>query len=540
MSKAATMKPSRGIGLGGGWLSMAPQTENTPYKPQPVAIVDEQKDSTRPSTSISSSDQNSPVLPPHRSKHGGLQPQPSSSSSSHAINSETFQDIQEPESSKIQSAGPSALPRRLIPRTNARFSVGDSTSQPATPASPAPSSPPISPGSQDQSPDAFDVRSSFAPMQWSKMTNESNFQAPSSSRRVSQAEVEGRSGNRLQQGLRTGMVAKNKADVIIGDHEEDSDGERVEYAGRKWRGKTANAIEQEMEALGDRTVMSYAPDAVYLASRLEGLRRNLEAGGDRFRRWAWEDYDETASHDDGDGDHQMEGTDVVIAKAAKRLSQELESPSVIALRQASAHVSQHASPARSALLSSTVLSPVQEIPTNPLSTSTVQYGQEATQPEPPHTTTGEIERAAKEAALDSRVEIRTLRRPDLEQVRELHCYHGDGDKVSKSSVCFCSSFSLFFFPFFFLFFNLSFFSSSSSFHIIKTTRFRFPYEISIISSVLPLVGYFRRFANSSCATGCNFYNTNKHTSGGIVKSAFKENKHNSRRGTRSSRTRSRW
>ncbi|PWN35103.1 uncharacterized protein FA14DRAFT_160405 [Meira miltonrushii] len=463
MSKAATMKPSRGLGLGGGWLSMAPQTDNTPYRPQPVAIVDEQRETNQQPPSGPSSDQNSPVIPPHRSKHGGLQPQPSSSSSSHAIKAESVHAKQELVSPQSQSTGPSALPRRLIPRTNARFSVGDSTSQPATPASPAPSSPPLSPGSGDgdQSPAAFDVRDSFAPMQWSKAVGST---VPSSSRRTSQTDGEGKSGNRLQQGQRTGMVAKHKADVIVEDHDDESDGERVEYAGRKWRGKTANAIEQEMEALGDRTVMSYAPDAVYLASRLEGLRRNLEAGGDRFRRWAWEDYDQIEAHGDIDGDHEMEGTDVVIASAAKKLSQEVESQSVNALRHSSAQASYHASPARSALLSSSILSPVQEVPADPMSTSSVQYGQDIAQAGPSHTAAGDVDRAAKEAALDARVEIRTLRRPDLEQVRELHCYHGDGDKVSNSFV-----FSFPLFPCFLLFL-----------HIIKTTGYWFPYEVSIV------------------------------------------------------------
>lgn len=462
MSKAATMKPSRGIGLGGGWLSMAPQTDNTPYKPQPVAIVDdEQRKSNQAPPSGPSSDQNSPVIPPHRSKHGGLQPQPSSSSSSHAMKEECIETKQELTSPQSQSTGPSALPRRLIPRTNARFSVGDSTSQPATPASPAPSSPPLSPasGDGDQSPAAFDVRDSFAPMQWSKAAAST---VPSSSRRTSQTDGEGKSGNRLQQGQRTGMVSKHKADVITEDHDDESDGERVEYAGRKWRGKTANAIEQEMEALGDRTVMSYAPDAVYLASRLEGLRRNLEAGGDRFRRWAWEDFDQSDSRGDVDGDHEMEGTDVVIAAAAKRLSQELEPHSVNALRHSSAQASYHPSPARSALLSSTILSPVQEVPADPMQTSSVQYGQDIAQAGPSHTIAGDVDRAAKEAALDSRVEIRTLRRPDLEQVRELHCYHGDGDKVSK---LFVFSFSLF--PFF-----LFFFISSRLLGIGFLTKFR--------------------------------------------------------------------
>lgn len=517
MSKAAMMKPSRGIGLGGGWLSMAPQTDNTPYKPQPVAIVDEQKDDEKAPKSGPSSDQNSPVIPPHRSKHGGLQPQPSSSSSSHAVRAESIHTKQELAAPQSQSAGPSALPRRLIPRTNARFSVGDSTSQPATPASPAPSSPPLSPhsGDGDNSPPAFDVRDSFAPMQWNKAAGSTVL---ATSRRTSQVEGEGKSGNRLLQGQKTGMVAKHKADVLIEDHDDDSDGERVEYAGRKWRGKTANAIEQEMEALGDRTVMSYAPDAVYLASRLEGLRRNLEAGGDRFRRWAWEDFDQTDSREDKDGDHEMDGTDAVVANAAKRLSQEIESPSVNSLRHSSAKASYQASPARSALLSSTILSPVQEVPTDPMSTSSVQYGQEVTQAGPSQIATGDVDRAAKEAALDARVEIRTLRRPDLEQVRELHCYHGDGDKVS--------SLFEFFFPF-----PLSFFFSFS--HHQDCWMFVSLQNFDYFSK--PLVGYICRFANTSCATGCNLYNANKYTSSCTITRAFKKDQHNCRRSARASR-----
>jgi hypothetical protein len=42
-----------------------------------------------------------------------------------------------------------------------------------------------------------------------------------------------------------------------------------------------------------------------------------------------------------------------------------------------------------------------------------------------------IEPAARAAALDARIQVRPLRRGDLEQVRDLHAFHGDTDRVSN-------------------------------------------------------------------------------------------------------------
>ncbi len=51
----------------------------------------------------------------------------------------------------------------------------------------------------------------------------------------------------------------------------------LRHSGIEWSGKTLHAVELEMERLGRAEWMSQAPDAAYLASRLEAVRRNLEA-----------------------------------------------------------------------------------------------------------------------------------------------------------------------------------------------------------------------------------------------------------------------
>lgn len=423
MSLAASTKPSRGVGLGGGWLSMAPQTDDHYAPQQPFAVVEAPVDSALASPVQHSPAQRSPIVPPPRASHGGLQPQPSA------------QSTQQAGRSQDSMRGPSAIPRRVLPRTNARFSVGDSGSMLASPASPAPTSPPYSHGSGDgdHSPPPFDVRNSFAPMQWGN-------EATVNSRRTSHTDRDGTSGNRLMQGQNSicdpsedARAVPRKRDVMRANEDGDSDGERVEYAGRKWKGKTANAIEQEMEALGDRTVMSYAPDAVYLASRLEGLRRNLEAGGDRFRRWAWEDMEEVE-----------EGKREDATEAGLEIAMESKRPEALVEDSvAEAKISLSSSPARASPLRlshrpSMILSPVNEVPVDPLDSAPQADGRHnltnGSEADITMDDRRSSERAAKEAALDARVEIRTLRRPDLEQVRELHCYHGDGDKVSNEVV----------------------------------------------------------------------------------------------------------
>ena len=50
----------------------------------------------------------------------------------------------------------------------------------------------------------------------------------------------------------------------------------LKHSGIEWSGRTLHAVEQEMEKLGRKEWMSHAPDPVYLASRLEAVRKNLE------------------------------------------------------------------------------------------------------------------------------------------------------------------------------------------------------------------------------------------------------------------------
>lgn len=326
----------------------------------------------------------------------------------------------------------STAPRRLLPRTTARFKVGDSSAL-ATPASPAPESP-YSGGSGVDSPPPFDVRSSFAPMpKWGAVETKSNQDTRAPSFSTSTKGVLQRSDP-----IRAMAIGQDDEEEG-GDGASDDDDKGILHAGIQWRGKTAHAVEQEMEALGDRTVMSYAPDAVYLASRLEGLKRNLEVGGERLKRWAWEDEEDEEgkfSSDEADQEAEQQGerpaSPFDVSEGPQK--EDLVMPGL----------EQHASySASSSLNVSEGITPSDEVFDDPMQASTGSIARSTdgqgvhNLPEVPIITVDAS--TGKAAALDARVEIRTLRRPDLEQVRELHCYHGDGDKVSfeKSSFSLC-------------------------------------------------------------------------------------------------------
>jgi len=219
----------------------------------------------------------------------------------------------------------------------------------------------------------------------------------------------------------------------------DDDDKGILHAGIQWRGKTAHAVEQEMEALGDRTVMSYAPDAVYLASRLEGLKRNLEVGGERLKRWAWEDEleEEDRLICEGAGleaEQQRERPTSPVDHLEEPQKEDLVMPGLEqhALYSASSsmNVSEGITP------SDEIFDDPMQASTGSIAPSTDEQGIHDLQEVPVITVDAS---AGKAAALDARVEIRTLRRPDLEQVRELHCYHGDGDKVSYIPLSPCAS-----------------------------------------------------------------------------------------------------
>jgi hypothetical protein len=322
-------------------------------------------------------------------------------------------------------------PNRILPRTNARFKVGDS-SQLATPSSPAPDSP-YSHGSDFESPPLFDVRASFAPMpKWGGAGVDTK-----TSGSVSTA----KEVDKVKQNSRLTESLHEENEVQFDDEEggdNDSQAEKgIHYGGIQWKGKTAHAVELEMEALGDRTVMSYAPDAVYLASRLEGLKRNLEAGGDRLHRWVWQDFEDVEQHAEEEGEtaeEKEEEKEEVFMRGADETKQE-------------EHKDEQVTPALdvtcmdsavSSLNASEGVTPKDEIVDDPMLATTaltaLQDGVAVHDVDEVPTIVVDST-AAKAAALDARVEIRTLRRPDLEQIRELHCYHSDGDKVSFGLAC---------------------------------------------------------------------------------------------------------
>ncbi|CAO1635970.1 unnamed protein product [Parajaminaea phylloscopi] len=255
------------------------------------------------------------------------------------------------------------------PTKRATFDLGWDTSGTNTPVTPA---------SRDDSAalsPMFDVRSSFAPL---------TFKRPAASAVATEPQD---------------LSATQAAPSSSGRADADDDGHGIYFAGRQWKGKTAHAVEQEMEKVGDLSIMSYAPDAVYLASRLYGLQRNIEAGGDDARGRRWVDFGE---HDGGDG---LDDAPVAMSTAiSPRAALQPEH------NAANSHLPDDRIPA--------VLPPhITDYlkPPSPASTSS--------------TLLPTLDPAAKAAALDSRVEIRLLRRSDLEQVRELHCLHGDSDKV---------------------------------------------------------------------------------------------------------------
>lgn len=270
------------------------------------------------------------------------------------------------------SSSSTSSPRRSSIPKRATFQVGADTSTINTPVTPA------SPSSSTALTPAFDVRASFAPLVFKRTAQtalprgEQPVAADSSS---------------------TAATSSSLMDI-------DDDGQGIEFAGRKWKGKTAHAVEQEMEKAGDVSVMSYAPDAVYLASRLHGLQRNLEAGGDEARGRRWLDF--------GDDDHE---------DAAPGLEAPLASSSPVTTQTDSSRIPATLPPHITDYLRPPT---VVEQPASP----------------------PRLSAAAKAAALDSRVEIRLLRRSDLEQVRDLHCFHGDSDKVEADHYATSAAFLL--------------------------------------------------------------------------------------------------
>ncbi|KAE8214119.1 hypothetical protein CF327_g2434 [Tilletia walkeri] len=303
------------------------------------------------------------------------------------------------------------------------------------------------------SPPTFDFRNTFAPLAFNK----------------------GRGGG----------VASTAASKING-------GGGIEFGGRQWSGKTAHAVELEMEALGDRAIMSFAPDATYLASRLEMLRKNLEAGGWE-RRPAWvqcldEDGQELEQEQEQEQDETLkESEEVKVAEVAPVTEEGTKTPaeqdrlrspkpptpkpgptsfkhkqprsefslppapatSLIDAEYARAAHLPKVSNIEGATLSAAERSKIARAsflpaPTRMRENAKAVHVDEEEEEEEEEGEEEEVDREEEEtstpqlpppldpvvraAALDARLEIRQLKRDDVVQVRELHCYHGDGNK----------------------------------------------------------------------------------------------------------------
>ncbi|KIS70070.1 uncharacterized protein UMAG_05145 [Mycosarcoma maydis] len=265
----------------------------------------------------------------------------------------------------------------------------------------------------------FDVRASFAPMPvyGNKKTSAqlSTFRGVGDQHHESFATQAGTATTRI-------------ADITASDSSSDDDEGGLSFGGRRWKGKTVHAVEQELEALRDERLMSHAPDAAYLASRLEGVRRNLEI---EERRPNYVPYDEDVLSDQEEPALAPAASDVVrqlypfqhvddLANTAASLPHRPVSnaSSVSLIEGETPHDLDFG---------------LQFDPSTSYSASLDKikvHAPDSVSMPPVPTSTKTIDPAARAAALDARLEVRALRRGDLEQVRELHAFHGDSDRVS--------------------------------------------------------------------------------------------------------------
>lgn len=270
----------------------------------------------------------------------------------------------------------------------------------------------------------FDVRASFAPMPvYGKKPNA----APLSS--YQGVGDQGQAGTVKQSGLHNRAVADTQAQQSSSDDEADG----LSFGGRRWKGKTVHAVELELEALRDERLMSHAPDAAYLASRLEGVRRNLEI---EERKPSYVPYDEDVLTDDEEVALAPDASDVVrqlypfqhphvgLGDAPPMPHRPVSNASSVSLVEGETPHDldfglqfEGSAPIEQASQEIKIHDP-DEVAMPPLPAHLA-----------PHSAK-QIDPAARAAALDSRIEVRALRRGDLEQVRDLHAFHGDSDRVS--------------------------------------------------------------------------------------------------------------
>lgn len=271
---------------------------------------------------------------------------------------------------------------------------------------------------------AFDVRASFAPMPVYGKAKGASAQ-PSTYRSVSDTTFMERSGH---------DASRSAASAIMDSSSSEDDADGLSFGGRRWKGKTVHAVELELEALRDERLMSHAPDAAYLASRLEGVRRNLEI---EERRPNYVPYEEDMLSDEAEPALAPDASEVVrqlypfqhtvstTANATTLPHRPVSNASSVSLTegetphdldfglQFDASASSYAAP-----LDNVEVHDPNEVSMPLIPNSLV----------PSHAK--QIDPAARAAALDARIEVRPLRRGDLEQVRDLHAFHGDSDRVS--------------------------------------------------------------------------------------------------------------
>lgn len=269
----------------------------------------------------------------------------------------------------------------------------------------------------------FDVRASFAPMPvYGK--NKPITQPSSTYRGVGDQ-------NGTAFASQSNNTVKGNAATTAMDSSSDEEADGLSFGGRQWKGKTVHAVEQELEALRDERLMSHAPDAAYLASRLEGVRRNLEI---EERKPTYVPYDEDILTDEEAAPALApDASDIVrqlypfqhVGAASSDATTLPHRPvsnasSVSLVEGETPQDLEFALPdSSSAPFDQVRVHDPNEVSMPPISNLMAPSGAKAIDP------------AARAAALDARIEVRALRRGDLEQVRDLHAFHGDSDRVSS-------------------------------------------------------------------------------------------------------------
>lgn len=272
------------------------------------------------------------------------------------------------------------------------------------------------------SPD-FDVRASFAPMPvYSR--NRPTAQSSTTYRGVGDQ-------NSAAFASQSDEASFGNAANTAMDSSSDEEVHGLSFGGRRWKGRTVHAVEQELEALRDERLMSHAPDAAYLASRLEGVRRNLEI---EERRPTYVPYDEDILTNEEEA--------AALAPDASDIVRQLYPFQHVGVPAGGASTLPHRPVSNASSVSLVEGETPQDLEFALPDSSSAAFDQvrvhdpnEVSMPPISNmlapSSAKPIDPAARAAALDARIEVRPLRRGDLEQVRDLHAFHGDSDRVSS-------------------------------------------------------------------------------------------------------------